>query len=89
MPFYLQRTFFCHIKKPYCELTFLAGLTVLQAYLFLFYPVPFYLMAAAVVANVASAMIPDFVSSSHQPDLDCQFDLVNAAMSSLSEKIRL
>ena len=60
-------------KKPNCGLTFLAGLTVLQAYLFLFYPVPFCLMAATVVKNVAyandaSAMIPEFVSSSHQPD---------------------
>ena len=50
-------------------------------------------MAATVVKNVAyandaSAMIPEFGSSSHQPDLDCQFDLANAAVSSLTEKIK-
>ena len=84
---------FLPYKKPYCGLTFLAVLTVLQAYLFLFYPVPFCLMAATVVKNVAYAndafaMIPEFGSSSHQPDLDCQFDLANAAVSSLTEKIK-
>ena len=49
-------------------------------------------MVATVVANVASAneasaMTPEFVPLS-QPDLNCQFDLVNAAMSSLTEEIR-
>ena len=48
---------------------------------------------ATVVKNVAyaieaSAIIPEFVSSSHRPDLDCRFDLANAAVSLLTEKIR-
>ena len=78
MHFFLQPDlyhFTCYVhflpyKKTYCGLTFLAGLTVLQVYLFLCYPVFFCLMAATVVKNVAYAndayaMIPEFESLSH------------------------